>query len=115
MRQCRPVTLVTPTGFDTARFVEVGLRLIGLKSSHAQQVSEKFAASPAWFIGIPQDKLAHIREVSLRSGSGLFIEDLDESGGTRQVSILWNTADRFYMVSGKMNAERATAIADSIH
>jgi hypothetical protein len=63
-------------------------------------MSNKFAANPAWFWGIPRDKRATIEEVSLRSGSGVYFETFDTHEMQQDAELIWNTPDRIYAVGG---------------
>lgn len=112
--QCRPPMLSTPAGFDTARFVQVALRILGVEEREARRMSDKFAANPAWFWGIPRDKQATIQEVSLASGPGVYIEDFDTHGMREGAVVIWNTAERTYLVGGRISRELAMAVANSI-
>jgi hypothetical protein len=113
--QCRPFAMVTPTGFQLDRFAEVAFRILGLRSAEARYLSRRFAANPAWLLGIPLDEPGEIREVELRSGSGILIDNLNENGQSERVEVVWNTADRIYALSGKMSRELAIQVANSVH
>jgi hypothetical protein len=112
--QCRPPMLSTPAGFDTAQFVQVALRILGVEERETRRMSDKFAANPAWFWGIPRDKQATIQEVSLASGPGVYIEDFDTHGAREGAVVIWNAADRTYLVGGRISRELAMAVANSI-
>jgi hypothetical protein len=112
--QCRTIMLVVPPGFDTARFVQVALRILGVQDREARRMSEKFAANPAWFWGIPRDRQATIQEVSLPSGPGVYIEEFDTHGAREGAVVIWNTADRTYLVGGRISRELAMAVAHAI-
>jgi hypothetical protein len=113
--QCPPFMLATTPGFDTTRFLEVFFRILGLDASEASRMRSKFAANPAWFWGIPRGQQATIQEVSLRSGSGIYIEEFDARGARGEADLIWGTLDRIYLVTGKqLNRERALAVANAI-
>jgi hypothetical protein len=112
--QCRPPVLSTPAGFDTARFVEVALRILGVEEREARRMSDKFAANPGWFWGIPRDKQATIEAVSLASGPGVYIEDFDSHGVREGAVVIWNARDRTYLVGGRISRDLAMAVANSI-
>jgi hypothetical protein len=112
--QCKSIMLVVPPGFDTPRFVQVALRILGADEREARRMSDKFAANPAWFWGIPRDKQATIQEVSLASGHGVYIEEFDTHGVREGAAVIWNTPDRTYLVGGRISRELAMAVANSI-
>lgn len=112
--QCRPFTLVAPSGFDIPRFLEVAFRILGADEAEALRMKEKFAANPAWFWAIPRDNQATIQEVSLRSGPGVYIEDFRSNGVRAGAAVIWNTPDRMYLVGGTMSRELALVVANSI-
>jgi hypothetical protein len=100
LSQCRPFMLITSPGFDTARFLEVAFRILGVEERDARRMSYKFATNPAWFWGIPRDERATIQEVSLRSGSGVYFETFDDHGMQQSGELIWNTPDRIYGLGG---------------
>lgn len=106
--------LVAPPDFDAAHLVEVTFRIFGVNRQDARLLSERFAANPAWFLGIPQDDEVTIQEVSLRSGRGMYIEDFNEQGRSERAALVWSTSDRVYVLSGNMSRQRAILVADSI-
>jgi hypothetical protein len=120
LSQCRPFMLITSPGFDTARFLEVAFRILGVEEREARRISNRFAANPAWFWGIPRDKEVTIQEVSLRSGPGVYIETFDRRGLQVDAELIWNTPDRIYYASGIINhspppsRELLLAVANSI-
>jgi hypothetical protein len=112
--QCRPITLMAPSGFDTARFLEVAFRILGADEGEARRLKDRFAANPAWFWAIPRDKQATIQEISLHSGPGIYIEDFDSHGAREGAAVIWNTPDRIYLAGGRTSRELALAVANSI-
>jgi hypothetical protein len=116
LMQLRPIALKTPASVVVSEFVEISFRILGLGSWEARSLSERFAAHPTWFLGVPQDQLARIREVNLGSGTGMLIEDFSE--GTNQLertAVIWSTPDRTFILSGNLSADQAVAIANSVH
>jgi hypothetical protein len=119
LAQCRPFMLITSPGFDTARFLEVAFRILGVEEREARRMSNSFAANPAWFWGIPRDKEVTIQEVSLRSGPGVYIETFDRHGLQVDAELIWETPDRIYYAGGNPphlapSRELLLAVANSI-
>jgi hypothetical protein len=112
--QSVPIALDLPSGFELSRFLEVAFRILRVEPREARYLSEKFAANPAWFLGIPQDENVEIREVRIGSGQGMLMEDFDQTGASERVAVVWNVPDRIYAVSGKVSHELALAVANSI-
>src|SRR5207244_1157907 len=98
--QCLPAHVVTPPGFSIGDFVEVLLRIGGMPGANARILAEKMGTSPGGLLGIP-DPYAEIREISLRSGTGVLIENTDGHNppngcvlcpGPREVALAWQTS-----------------------
>ena len=102
--QAPPVRLETPASFPLARFVATVFRAAGLPPHEANRLGAEFAAHPAWLLDVPADDAAVVETVSLPGGSGLLIEDPDESGGAR-VTVIVSRPARIYSVSSPSRAE----------
>jgi hypothetical protein len=111
--QSRPVELLVPSGFALEHFIEVAFQSIGVGYRQASEMSRKFAANPALLLNIPSDEAASVREVPLRGGTGLAIDDFDDGGKLERVTIVWSTSERVYSVSSK-TFEVSKRLADSI-
>jgi len=63
----------------------------------------------------PGEKVG-IREVSLNRGTGTLIYDYDEAKPDRveRLTLVWNTADRVYILSGPLGERLAVAVANAI-
>lgn len=111
--QAQPINLSVPSEFPLEQFAGVAFRSIGVSAWEARALAKAFAANPAWFLDIPADEVVNIEEVSLRSGSGLLIEDFDDNGELEQVTVLLSTKERIYIVSSK-HREQSLKVADAL-
>lgn len=111
--QARPFELSVAPDFPLEQFAEVMFRSIGVSSWEARAMAQRFAANPAWLIDLPPDAVVSIREVSLRQGPALLIEEDDGRGAVKRVTVVRTSSERMYSVSTG-NRERSTKIADSL-
>jgi hypothetical protein len=112
LMQLQPIGVTAPAGFAMHDFAEIAFRIVGLNSTDARRMASQFTANPSWFLGVPRDEAADIREVDLRSGKGIVIEDRDEDTKSLTTALVWSITDRTFLLSGKIGAERAIAIAN---
>lgn len=96
--QSRPIQLSLPHGFPLSQFAETVFRSVGLSWWEARALARRYAANPSWLIGIPSDEPARIEEVSLRSGTGLLVEEFTDDGTTGRVTLVFSDPDRIYAV-----------------
>jgi hypothetical protein len=111
--QARPIELCVASGFPLEHFAEVAFRGVGVSLWEARAMARKFAAHPAWFLDIPPDGLVNVREVALQAGPGLLIEDLNEKGAVKRVTVFRTTAERMYAVSAR-DRELCIKIANAL-
>jgi hypothetical protein len=111
--QTRPMELSVLSGFPLEHFAEVAFRSIGVSSWEARAMAQRFAANPAWFLDIPPDAVVNIQEVLLQVGPAMLIEELDDKGAVKQVTIVRSTSERMYSVSSR-NRELSMKIADAL-
>lgn len=97
--QARPIEFSVPSGFPLEHFAEVAFRSIAVSSWEARHMAERFAANPAWLLDLPPDAVVNIQEVSLRAGPAMLIEELDDRGEVRRVTVFRSTSERMYSVS----------------
>jgi hypothetical protein len=115
LMQLRPIAINAPASVAMNEFVEVAFRALGLGYWEARKLAERFAAHPTWFLGVPQDDPARIQEVTLASGPGMLIEDFSEdTNKSERMTVIWSTADRTFILSGNLTADRAVAIANTV-
>jgi hypothetical protein len=111
--QARPMELSIASGFPLERFAEVAFRSIGVSSWEARAMAQRFAANPLWFLDIPPDAVVNIQEVSLQEGPAMLIEELDDKGAVKRVTVVRSTSERMYSVSSG-NRELSMKIADAL-
>jgi hypothetical protein len=111
--QARPIELFVPAGFSLESFIEVAFRTVGLSPWEAQTLARKYAASPAWMLDIPADKVVDIQEVMLRAGPALLIQDFDDSGHVRRATVIRSALDRIYAVNAT-NRELSIRTANAL-
>jgi len=106
--QTPPIELSIPGGFPLAHFVEVAFRSLGVSLWESRALAQKFVANPGWILDIPPGEAANIREVQLRTGPALLIEDVaenDRAQDPQRVTVILNTAERIYLVSAGTSAQ----------
>lgn len=111
--QARPMELSTASGFPLEHFAEVAFRSIGVSSWEARAMAQRFAANPAWFIDLPPDAVVNIQEVSLHARPAVLIEEVDDRGAVKRVTVVRSTSERMYSVSSG-DRELSMKVADSI-
>jgi hypothetical protein len=97
--QARPIELSVASGFPLEHFAEVGFRSIGVSSWEAGAMAQRFAANPAWLLDLPPNALVNIQEVSLQAGPAMLIEEVDDRGAVKRVTVVRSTSERMYSVS----------------
>ena len=97
--QTPPIRLEMPADFPLQRFAEVAFRAGGLPWWEARQLSEEYAAQPAWLLDVPANAAVSVETVSLADGgSAIVIENPDESPGER-VTVLISRPTRLYSIT----------------
>ena len=100
----------TPPGFQFGRFMEMAFRVFGRSAGEAKMLGAKLEANPALVLHFPER--APVRDVALRSGSGIIVGDLD---GDDLICFFWNTADRIYIVSAtRVSEQMLVTLANSV-
>ena len=97
--QARPIELSVASGFPLEHFAELAFRSVGASSWEARAMAQRFVANPAWLVDIPPDALVNIQEVSLHAGPAMLIEEVDDRGVVKRVTVVRSTSERMYSVS----------------
>ncbi len=105
--QLRPIELLTPSGLALDKVAETALRATGMPWWEARAFGRKFAANPGWLLHVPADEPAIVREITLRNGTGLLLEDIPEAGEAGRASVIYSGPDRILLVS---SPDRETSI-----
>jgi hypothetical protein len=111
--QARPIELLVPSGFPLEHFAEVAFRSIAVSSWEAHAMAQRFAANPAWLLDLPPDAVVNIQEVSLQAGPAMLIEEVDDMGAVKRVTVVRSTSERMYSVRSG-NRELSMKIADAL-
>jgi len=111
--QARPIELSVASGFPLEHFAEVAFRSIGVSSWEARAMAQRFAANPAWLLDLPPDALVNIQEVSLQAGPAMLIEEVDDRGAVKRVTVVRSTSERMYSVSSG-NRDLSMKIAEAL-
>jgi hypothetical protein len=109
--QAQPMELSVPSGFALEQFAEVAFRSIGVSSWEASAMAQRFATHPAWLLDVPADAVVNVREVALRAGPALLIEDFDKKGSIERATVVRSTSERVYSVSSG-NPDLSMKVAD---
>ncbi|MFZ0758630.1 MAG: hypothetical protein WAM69_01665 [Candidatus Sulfotelmatobacter sp.] len=113
IQQAQPIELSVPSGFDLEHFSEIAFRSIGVSSWEARAIGRRFVAHPAWLLDIPADAAVNVREVALRAGPALLIEEFDEKGAVKRAMVVRSTSERVYSVSSG-SPDLSLKIADAL-
>jgi hypothetical protein len=111
--QARPMELSVASGFPLEHFAEVAFRSIGVSSWEARAMAQRFAANPAWLLDLPPDAVVNLREVSLHARPAMLIEEVDDRGAVKRVTVVRSTSERMYSVSSG-DRELCMKIADAL-
>ena len=111
--QARPMELFVASGFPLEHFADVAFRSIGVSSWEARAMAQRFAVNPAWLLDLPPDAVVNIQEVSLHTGPAMRIEEVDENGAVKRVTVVRSTSERMYSVSSG-NRELSMKIAAAL-
>lgn len=111
--QTRPIELSVASGFPLEHFAEVAFRSIGVSSWEARAMAQRFAANPAWLLDLPADAVVNIEEVPLHAGPAMLIEEVDDRGAVKLVTVVRSTSERMYSVSSG-NRELSLKIANAL-
>lgn len=76
-------------------------------------MAQRFAASPAWMVDLPVGAAVNIEEVSLHAGRAMVIEEFDDRGAVKRVTVIRATSERMYSVRSG-NRELSTLVADTL-
>ncbi|MGK4301810.1 hypothetical protein, partial [Klebsiella pneumoniae] len=80
-------------------FAEVAFRSIGRSRTEAQALAQRFVSNPAWMLGIPDDEVGNVEQVSLRNGTAMLIEEThNDDGSAGRVTVFRSTKERIYCV-----------------
>jgi len=97
--QTPPIRLEMPADFPLQRFAEVAFRSAGVPWWEARQLSEEYAARPAWLLDVPTSTAVSVETVSLAGGgSAIVVEDPDESADER-VTVIISRPTRLHAIS----------------
>lgn len=108
--QSAPFRMNTPPEFQFGRFMEMAFRVFGRSATEARVLGAKFEANPALVLHFPER--APVRDVALRSGSGIIVGDLTSD---ELICFFWNTSERIYIVSATNVSENTLLeLANSI-
>ena len=110
LAQGRPLTISMPPGFDMPAFVELAMRLLGYDAAQASALSQRVAAAPVMFLGVPPNAKVRVSEVSIGSQMGTLMRETD--GGA--LVLLWSTSDRLYVLTGPITDDLALSIANRL-
>ena len=91
-------------------FVEVAMRLLGYDAAQASALSQRVAAAPVMFLGVPPNAKVRVSEVSIGSQMGTLMRDADEGS----LTLIWSTDDRLYVLTGPIDEQLALSVANSL-
>ncbi|HEY1756587.1 MAG TPA: hypothetical protein VGG72_14390 [Bryobacteraceae bacterium] len=114
--QSLPLTLTAPPGFDFAAFSALVLRVLGVGTEEAQRLAQRAGTAPPWLAPIARDikERATIEEIRLNSGPATLLQELEDDGSVKRITLVWSVPDRVYLLSGKLRRELAIATANAV-
>jgi hypothetical protein len=117
--------LITPSGFLLVDFTELALRASGLGPMEAHNARNLFADSGIAFAILPSDAMPDFREVRLKSGPGMLLENDNAEDEEQKCSfcpgpyervLMWARSDRILQLrSQTMTVDQAVQMANSIN
>ena len=110
LAQGRPLTIAMPPGFDMPAFVQLAMRLLGYDAAQASALSQRVAAAPVMFLGVPPNAKVRVSEVSIGSQMGTLMRDADEGS----LTLIWSTDDRLYVLTGPIDEQLALSVANTL-
>lgn len=110
LAQGRPLTISMPPGFDMPAFVQVAMRLLGYNAAQASALSQRVAAAPVMFLGVPPNAKVRVSEVSIGSQMGTLMRDADEGS----LTLIWSTDERLYVLTGPIDEQLALSVAGAL-
>jgi hypothetical protein len=114
--QSLPLTLTAPPGFDFPAFSALVLRVLGVGTEEARRLAQRSGTSPPWLAPIARDfeESATIEEVRLNSGPATLLEERENDGSVKRITVVWSVPDRVYLLSGKLSRDLAIATANAV-
>ena len=114
LAQVLPLAITTPPGFELGAFTERVLRIGGLTASAAREYSAQMTAAPfAMFAVSPKDALT-MQRVTVGTSQATLVHEVNDDGTPGDTVLVWTTADRLYMLTGRLTDSELLAIADAI-
>lgn len=114
LAQVLPLAITTPPGFELGAFTERVLRIGGLTASAAREYSAQMTAAPfAMFAVSPKDALT-MQRATVGMSQATLVHEVNDDGTPGDIVLVWTTADRLYMLTGRLTDGELLAIADSI-
>jgi hypothetical protein len=120
--QFLPGRIETPPGFSIEKFFEVLLRIGSVPAPNPRIIAERMGRNPTALLGFPDPKI-ETREIALRSGTGILMENIDGHNpprgcvlcpALREVVLAWQTPSRFYILKTELNEASAIEVANSL-
>ena len=113
LAQSAPMTLTSPRGFPIDHLMEVLFRAMHISSTEAAALRRTYAGTTgSMFFPIPRRYEMDIRQMQLKSGSGLLVQNAAKGG---ELAFLWSTGDRTYFLFGLMSENDAVATANALN
>jgi hypothetical protein len=114
--QSLPLTLTVPPGFDFAAYSALVLRVVGVGPDEARRLAQRMGTVPSWLapIGVDIRERATIEEIDLNSGPATLLQETEEDGSVKRITVVWSVPDRVYSLSGKLSRELAIATANAV-
>jgi hypothetical protein len=57
---------------------------------------------------------ATIEEIDLNSGPATLLQETEQDGAVKRITLVWSVSDRVYSLSGKLSRELAIAAANAV-
>jgi hypothetical protein len=114
--QSLPLTLTAPPGFDFPAFSALVLRVLGVGTEEARRLAQRSGTAPPWLAPIARDfeESATIEEIRLNSGQATLLQEKENDGSVKRITMVWSVPDRVYLLSGKLSRDLAIATANSV-
>ena len=114
LAQVLPLAITAPPGFELGAFTERVLRIGGLTASAAREYSAQMTAAPfAMFAVSPKDALT-MQRVTVGTSQATLVHEVNDDGTPGDIVLVWTTAYRLYMLTGRLTDSELLAIAEAI-
>ena len=92
------------------------LRVLGVGPDVAQRLAQQMGTAPPWLAPIARniEESATIEEIVLNSGRATLLQETENNGAVKRITVVWSVPDRVYLLSGNQSRELMIATANAV-